>query len=548
MADVGWNSREELDLITVGGKASAGPAMRGSYGPRLEGQAECAAEYAKEGTANAHVRPIYWYSHNYALHPSWAAIAGPEYTGAPYPAGYRGTHLLGRSRVGFMKRLTLTAGGQVASMADFIGADWHGVDLMARRGDIAWVDLGGWQTNAAFVDRLVYSATNQKPNAVAAATPTTGTAPLAVSFDGFGSTDRTRTRSPTAGTSATARRPGRARSPSTPTPPPAPTSRPYGLRRPGQTDTDTVEINASNTPPVPVIEIPSATFEYRNGVPVSVRGSASDAEQGTLPASAFDWSVRIVHHDHEHLLGTPGRHPVLVRPLRDHDSDSFYRIRLTVTDAGGAIRSVEREIQPETVPLHLRSVPTGAPLSYAGKPATAPFDIDTTIGFIGTISAPATYTSGGVQRNFLSWSNGAARVHDFTVPASETTLTATYNGNPVAAASASPTSGPVPLTVAFDASASSDPDGDPHLQLELRRRHGRRLGREAVPHILSGGVVHRDRDRLDGRAGRRRRTSRSRPATPRRRPGGRRCSLRRGRRWVRVMRRCARVWWRPGSR
>lgn len=428
VGDVGWEKYEEIDVITAGGKSFGWPCYEGPIRtPTWKDRPECAAEYAKEGTAAAHVGPIHSYVHNYAEHPSWAVIGGPEYTGDTYPDGYRNSIFWGDMGVGFLRRLTVDSTSQGVSIADF-GTDWHGVDLTtAPDGDIVWVDLGGWQANAAFVDRLVYSPGNAKPSAVAAANPTSGTSPLTVLFNGSGSSDPDGDvlqydwdfgdGSPHA---------------AGPTPSHTYASGTYIATLTvsdgrGQSDTDTVQINSSNTPPVPVIDAPAAGFKYRNGVPLTVSGSASDAEQGSLPASAFEWDIRIVHHDHEHLLlNQAGVDALQIEPVRDHDADSYYRIRLTVTDAGGAKVPVEREIRPDTVPLRLRSVPDGAPLSYSGKSVTAPWDTESAIGFTGTITAGESFISGEAEWVFVNWSSAAPRVHDFTVPATETTLTATY--------------------------------------------------------------------------------------------------------------------------
>jgi len=50
-----------------------------------------------------------------------------------------------------------------------------------------------------------------------------------------------------------------------------------------------------NAPPVPVIDAPAATLTYAVGDGISFSGHATDAEDGTLPASALRWSL-IVHH------------------------------------------------------------------------------------------------------------------------------------------------------------------------------------------------------------------------------------------------------------
>jgi PKD repeat protein len=465
VGDVGWATYEEVDYVGAGGKSYGWPCYEGPiHTPTWKDKAECQPEYAKEGTANAHVPPIHSYQHDYALKPSWAVVAGPEYTGDSYPAGYRGSIFWGDFGAGFIRRIQLTPSGQLGSVTGDFATNWNeSVDLTsAPNGDIVWLDLNGWG-DTGFAERLRYTPGNAAPNAVAGASPRNGTAPLPVNFDGSGSSD------PDGDTlsydwdfgDGTAHGTG-AKPSHTFT-----NSGTYTVTLTvsdgrGRSDTDTVQINASNTPPVPSIDAPPAGSLYRDGTALTVTGSATDAEQGTLPASAFSWNVVLQHKDHEHLLISPtGVKTFQMTPVRDHDSDSHYRIRLTVTDSGGASVSTEREIQPETVPFHLRSTPAGAPLSLAGLAVTAPWDENAGIGFRATVTAGQTFTAGGIERNFLSWSDGGARAHDIEIPASETTLTAVYNAAPAAAASATPTSGSAPLAVSFDGSGSSDPDGDP---------------------------------------------------------------------------------------
>ena len=51
----------------------------------------------------------------------------------------------------------------------------------------------------------------------------------------------------------------------------------------------------SNTPPVAVVDTPASTLTYAVGDPVSFSGHATDAQDGTLPASALTWTL-IIHH------------------------------------------------------------------------------------------------------------------------------------------------------------------------------------------------------------------------------------------------------------
>ena len=460
VGDVGWRNHEEIDVIPAGGGNYGWPCYEGPIRtPGWRDTPECQVEYAKEGTPDAALAPAYHYARSA---PSAAVVAGPQYTGEAYPAEYAGRVFWGDYGAGFLRTAGFGESGALGPMGEF-GQGWTAVDLKtAPNGDLAWVDVGDWGAGTASVERMIYTPGNRRPTAVAAADPDEGDVPLTVEFDASGSTDpdgdELTYRWDFADGSAPA---GGALATHTYTEAGTYLASLTVTDARGRAHTDAVEINASNSPPVPRIDLPSAGFLYRNDAPVRVEGGAGDAEDGPLPGSSFDWSVRLVHHDHEHTLENPvGVGAFEFDPVRDHDADSHYAVRLTVTDSGGATRSVERTLHPATVPLRLRSVPSGAPLSYAGAVAETPWDTLTVVGFVGTLTAPQTYVSRGVEREFAGWSSGAPRVHDLSVPANPTELTAFYNATPVPVAEAARTGGAAPLKVTLDASASSDPDGE----------------------------------------------------------------------------------------
>ena len=63
----------------------------------------------------------------------------------------------------------------------------------------------------------------------------------------------------------------------------------------GLTDTDSVVVSASNTPPVPVIDTPAAGTTWEVGEQIFFSGSASDAQDGSVPASRLSWQLTIRH-------------------------------------------------------------------------------------------------------------------------------------------------------------------------------------------------------------------------------------------------------------
>ncbi|MBW3603585.1 MAG: PKD domain-containing protein [Actinobacteria bacterium] len=119
----------------------------------------------------------------------------------------------------------------------------------------------------------------------------------------------------------------------------------------GATDTASVTITVNNTGPTASIDSPSAGFTWAVGDAIDFSGSATDTEDGTLPASALDWSLILHHCDtptscHEHPIqefeGTAGSS--VLAP--DHDYPSYLELRLTATDSGGLSDTASLELQP----------------------------------------------------------------------------------------------------------------------------------------------------------------------------------------------------------
>ena len=195
----------------------------------------------------------------------------------------------------------------------------------------------------------------------------------------------------------------------------------------GRTDSKTIPIDVGNNLPTATITQPPDEAKYRDGQAVNLQGSGTDPQDGTLPASAFEWTVRLYHDTHIHPVSTfTNTKTPTFTALDDHDADSFYEITLKVTDSSGLSSSTTIQLRPETVQLTLASSPAGAPVTYGGQSATAPLTRTAAIGHRTTVSAAQSFASGGRNYAFSAWSDGGARQHDITVPATASTLTATY--------------------------------------------------------------------------------------------------------------------------
>ena len=436
VGDVGWSSREELDIIRSGGKSYGWPCYEGAIQtPIYRDQSKCATEYAKP--AGTHTAPNYDYQHT----ASNAIIAGPRYDGGPYPASFAGSTFFGDYAIGFLKRVTFDASDRSPVVQNF-ASGWVGVDLIETPNDeIAYADMGDFGPGTGSIKRIVYTPSLGTPNAVASATPTAGAKPLTVQLKGSTSTD------PDGDTLTYDWDFGDGSAHST-APNPSHVYTNAGTFTAkltvndghGHTDSATVPISVFNSPPVPTITKPPSGFTYRDGDTIQLLGSATDAQD---PASAIQlsWNVTLHHGSHTHAMGTFSGPTAEFTAPRDHDADSFFEIRLRATDTSGEWSEKTVEIRPQSVPLTIASVPSGAPVSYGGLARTAPYSTDAAIGLKTTISAGDRFTSAdGRLWFFANWSDGGARSHQVEIPASAVTFTATYfedkaNGRPATASS-----------------------------------------------------------------------------------------------------------------
>ncbi len=426
VGDVGASTREEVDLIKPG-KNYGWPCYEGTVRtPLYDEEPRCLQEYAKEGTADAATPPTWDYAHGDGA----STIGGVVYNGTRYPADYRGDIFVADYVQGWVKRLEVDANDRVTAVRDF-ATDWPtGVDIQAAPGDgdIVYADLG-YAGPPAGVRRFSYTgATNAPPTASATATPSSGAPPLAVSFSSAGSSD------PDGDALSYYWQFGDG-SPGTSSPNPSHTYSSAGTYAAaltvsdgqGNSDSETVTISVGNSGPTASISAPLDESLYRDGGTVALRGSGTDPDDGPLPDSALSWQVLLHHgsHIHEHSSATGAQASFVA--ATDHDADSYYEVRLTVTDSSGLKQTKNVDVRPQTSSLTLASSPAGAPLEYVGvQSGAAPFTREAAVGYRAAISAAETFVRDGVTYRFAAWSDGGARQHEVTVGAADSTLTASY--------------------------------------------------------------------------------------------------------------------------
>jgi glucose/arabinose dehydrogenase/PKD repeat protein len=381
--------------------------------------------------------PIHSYPHNGR---DASITGGVVYRGTQFPNEYRGSYFFADYVQNTIKRLVFDGSGNVATVANFWPAD-GATDgpsvgdpvkfLQGPDGSLYYVDIGfndQHVPNPAAIRRIRYIVGNQPPTAIASGNPTSGQAPLTVSFSSAGSSDPEGTALTYSwvfgdgGTSTQAN--------------PSHTYQAPGSYVARLTVSDGVNSTVSNSVPITVGSPPTATIltptngiSFRAGDAIGYSGSASDPEDGTLPASAFTWTILFHHDSHVHPGGvvTGTKTGTLQIPASGHDFEgsTSYEIVLTVTDSTGLSSSTSVTVFPDKVNLTFNSVPNGLNIEIDGITKQTPFVLDDLKGFQHTINAP-NQANGGTSYAFSSWSDGGGQSHSIVVPTTNQSYTATF--------------------------------------------------------------------------------------------------------------------------
>jgi hypothetical protein len=189
----------------------------------------------------------------------------------------------------------------------------------------------------------------------------------------------------------------------------------------------TVTLNAT---PSSSITQPVTGTTYAGGNVISYAGTGNDAEDGTLPASAFTWWVDLHHdsHAHPHVLPISGsKTGSFTIPVSGETSANvFYRIYLKVRDSDGTTRTVSRDIMPRKSTITLATKPSGLQLRLDGQLVTTPYTFVGVEGIKRKLEAVSPQSAGGASQLFSFWSDGGAQIHTISTPTADTTYTATF--------------------------------------------------------------------------------------------------------------------------
>jgi glucose/arabinose dehydrogenase len=418
--DVGQNAWEEIDLGQPGA----------DYGWNIrEGHCTTGSSTVCDNPPAGMTNPLYDYNHDSGC----SSITGGAFVpNGVWPSIYDGAYLFADYVCGTIFRLEPVGVGQFTRSAFATGLGGSSA---------VHLTFGPWNGSQALyyttyasggqIRRIAHTAGNTSPVASIDASPTSGSAPLTVSFDGGSSSDPD-------GDALTSYEWDFGDGSGTTTTSPLVTHAYSGqgvftatLRvRDGRGATSApaqVQIAVDSTAPAPAIGAPSAGSTFAVGEKITLIGRADDAEDGSLQDESFSWNVLIHHNDHTHpLVQSATGNNVTFRAPAPEDlaatATSYVEIRLTATDSHGLSSTVTRDFRPRRVKITFRTRPRGLRLRVNGTTLGKTTTLTSWKGYRLNVNAPSP------QRGYVfrSWSDGGAQSHTIVTPGAATTYTARY--------------------------------------------------------------------------------------------------------------------------
>ncbi len=404
VGDVGWNEREEINLVRRG--ANYGwPCKEGSIRtPFYRDRARCKRLYRSGKLKD----PIYEYENN--RENGAAVIVGPQAQTTSYPKRLRGAYFFGDYANLFIKGGVLRK-GKLRGIRTVATGAFPVQFRVAPNGNISYVDF-----IKGTINELIY-APNKAPRATASASPPSFCPPATrpVTFSAAGTTDPEGDRltyhwsfgdgAIGAGPTATHAYPG-----------PGTYTATLRVSDGISASTASVKVFAGNCPPSMSVFAPRSGARYHAGQVVPLRGNGSDPDQ-SLPNSAFSWDVVLVHKQHRHDLGIFSGRAAQFRTVTDHDADSHYLVTPSVTDARGYTKVLPTiTLVPDRVSLRLKSNIGKVRITYGGRTVGAPRKIKTVPGYKAEISAPIRVRRNGKVFKFVAWGKRRKRTRIYPVP------------------------------------------------------------------------------------------------------------------------------------
>ncbi len=408
VGDVGDKAWEELNNVVAGG----------NYGwPSAEG--------ACDGCG--YIDPIYEYPHTPPPVRAGSITTVTVYNGTALPEQYQNKVFISDYTLRWVKMLTFDPDYTTVLNEQTLDTE-AGTTVQLLPGP----DGNLYQLNIypGTLYRIEASDGNRAPSAVLTATPGKGYAPLDVQFSSEGSSDpdpdTTLSYNWDFGDGATST-----------TANPTRTYTSDGTYTVTLTVSDgsktgraTQEIVVGSTAPEVQILTPVNESNYNAGDVISFTATATDAEDGTLPDSAYKWTVIFHHADHIHpykdnIVGPTGS---VTLSTSDHNVDTtWYEFAVTVTDSSGLSTTRSTNIKPNLVTLGFKSNQPDATYTIDGIPHTGTYTEQAVVGVVRVLGAPSPQIVNGAQFTFNNWSDGGAQQHQISTPTTDATYTVTFD-------------------------------------------------------------------------------------------------------------------------
>ncbi|MGV0744987.1 PQQ-dependent sugar dehydrogenase [Mycolicibacterium sp. XJ870] len=414
VGDVGDTAWEELNVLQKGA----------NYGwPNAEGNC----------VGCGYVDPVYAYTH--ALSPSGSASIASVlvYTGDTLGEEYQGKVFIADYSLGWIKVLTFDEGytsfvseqtldGQAGTPVRLIqGPDGNIYQLNIYPGELSVIAPSGG---------------NRAPTAVVTATPSSGEAPLTVDFSSQGSSDpdpnTTLTYNWDFGDGTTSTQPNATKTYATDGTYHVTLTVSDGEKTGQATQTVTVGTTAPYDVTITTLEgEPLDNSKYNAGDTITFSATAKDDEP--LPDDAYKWTVVFHHADHIHpvadnIVSQTGS---IVVPRDPHNvANTWYEVRLTVTDSRGVSTTQTANVYPNTVTQTFTASDPDATFTIDGKPYTGSYTETSVVGVERVLGAPSPQFVDDGQLVFNNWSDGGAQTHTIVTPDTDTVYIVTYDRVP----------------------------------------------------------------------------------------------------------------------
>ena len=186
-----------------------------------------------------------------------------------------------------------------------------------------------------------------------------------------------------------------------------------------------------NTAPLAAIEELSPD-PFRAGETIMATGSASDEEDGEIPASGLTWWIELHKGEEAETVLEPqtGVATVEYEIVRTGETSDqiWYRVYLKATDSRGAETVVYEDIQPLKSEFEIQTEPAGLTVYLDGAPVTTPVVNTGVVGVTRELRAPLSQEVEGTLYLFDHWSDGSEGAEiSFNTPEENSIWVAVYS-------------------------------------------------------------------------------------------------------------------------